>query len=418
MKAIRQIGSLAFVVGLFTSIFAGSVFGLGTENFGDRPVKSASDWPEGLLATAQSQGRVYWRWVNGDEFFCYRGGAEAFNEFLKKFSLIKTSAHQLYIEPTYKTVKTVIQPGRDDKHFGRFGSYKNKKEALGKIKSFDNKEIIFDWRLDLTRLGKYQTKEDLHLKVTCYIGKDGLVFDDIIVPDNIEAIVSNKFTNQSAGRKYKEALKFRIAQRKWEEFVGPFLDEQRNKLEKTWPKGRDIPIRGYVEFQSPLTKKILTDYKIYIIETNIGSIGSIPNLFAVSTEGKIFGLKRGSFGSMSGKEGTFKNETFSDFIRTQQIVVSDEKSAMEAGQFIEELVFASDRWNYIRRNTEDFKVFKTWVFDRDVYGNNPDWQRYVEKYEDGWIVSKRYVGPPASTIEPRRWKLVLDEEENIIEVLH
>ncbi len=97
MKALRQIGSLAFVLGLFICIFSCSVLGLGMEDFGERPVESASDWPGGLLTTVQSPGRVYWQWVNGDEIFCYKGVAEEFNEFLKKFTTIEKPTLQLYI---------------------------------------------------------------------------------------------------------------------------------------------------------------------------------------------------------------------------------------------------------------------------------------------------------------------------------
>ncbi len=296
-------------------------------------------------------------------------------------------------------------------------SFKTKYEALGKVESFHGKEIVFDWRLDIIRLGKEQTKKDLYPKITCYIGKDGLVFKDIIVPDNIETVVSDEFRNQLGGKwEYEEALKWRIAKRKWGEFIEPYLAKQCNRLKKTWPKGKEIPIGSYVEFQSPLVKKFLPDYKIYIIETNIISVS---NLFAVSTEGKVFDLKGGVFSSMSGPTGTFKNEMFSDFIRAQQIVVSDENSAMETGKFIEELVFSPRRWGFIKGNSNNFKIFKTRIFAKSGTVDDPDWKWYSEKCDNGWIVSRRFVGPPTtSTIRPPRWKLILNDKNRIIEVMH
>lgn len=392
MKIVRQIGSLAFVLGLFTAIFAGSAFGLATENFGDRPIEPSTDWPKGTLVLAESPRRVYSHWVNGGEFFCYRADAAAFNEVLKKFAAIKAPAHQLRIEAGY-----------------------------GEVKSFGGKEIIFNWRLDVTagieragRLEDGETEAELSPKLTYYVGRDAAALGNLILPENIEVVPSDDVRRGPLAWRLKEAIKFRTAKLKWAEFVGPFLEKERNELKRTWPKGRDIPIGGYVEFQSPLVKKYLPDYNIYIIET---TLSGMSKLFAVSAQGEVSNLKGYHFTSMDG-EGPFRNEMFSDFIRKQQIVVSDSNTAIETGKFIEELVFAPNRWMYLKHNSNDFKVFKTWVFSNEGTVRDPDWQWYAEKYDNGWMVSRRYVGPPASIVMPPRWKLVLDDKDKILEVMH
>ncbi len=393
MKTLRHAGSLARVVGLMAVVLSGKAWGLGTENFGDRPVDPSPEWPEGTLAVAESPGRVYARWVNGAEFFCYRGNSSTFNEFLKGFAAIKAPVHQLHI-----------------------------KAGSGKVTSFKGKEIMLDWRLDVTagiarahRLSKGDTEKALSPRLTYYAGGDGFAFENVILPQNIEVVLSDDLRSRPQEVcRFKEALEWRTAKGRWREFVGPFLQNQRDRLEKTWPKGRDLPIGGYVEFQSSLARKYLPDYKIYIIET---SVHSISRLFAVSCQGELTDLMPGGFRSTE-SDGPLRNEMFSGFVGKQQIVIADADTAIDVGKLIEELVFAPGRWMYLKHNSNDFRVFKAWVFSNEGTVRDPYWQWYAQRSDEGWLVSKRPVGPPASSIEPLRWRLVLDDKGRLAEVMH
>lgn len=390
MKVLKN----TFLIILLLSLFVSSTFGLRTENFGGRPIRPSVDWPKGTLAVAESLRHVYSRWCNGGELFCYRGDAATFNEMLKKFAAIKAPAHQLHVETGY-----------------------------GKVESFKGKEITFNWRLDVTagivrtaQLEKGATEEELSPQLTYYVGHDAIAFRELILPENVEVVLSDNVRNLSGAEgMFEEALKWRTAKLKWVEFVRPFLEEQRNELKRTWPKEREIPLWGYVEFQSPLVRRYLPNYKIYIIET---SLINVSKLFAVSSQGEVYNLKGSSF--FSSKDGVepFKNEMFSDFIRKQQIVASDANTAIEIGQFVEELVFASNRWMHFRYNSNDFKVFRDLLFSKEGTFRDPNWQWYSEKYNDGWIISRRYVGPPASILMPPRWKLVLDDQNKIVDIMH
>lgn len=391
MCKVKQVAILLCVLNLPTVVFA-----LGMEDFGDKPIEPSADWPVGTLAMAASQGRVYSRWVNGGEYFCYKGDINAFNDALKKFAAIEAPAHQLTIEYGY-----------------------------GKTESFDGKKIQFDWRLDVTggisrsvMLEKGATEKQLAPKLTYYLGRDEKQLEALILPENIEVTCLAANDNWLLEYHLKQALKWQTAKLKWAEFAGPFLANQREQLKKTWPSN-EPPLAGYVEFQSRLVSKYLPDYKIYVIETTIA--GS-SKLFAVSSTGEISDLKGSEFVSMDGNS-PFKNEQFSKFIAARQIHIPDVNTAIEVGRFIEELVSAPDRWMYLRYNSNDFRIFKAWIFSgqgtvEDPNWQWPNWQWYAEKYEAGWIVSRNYVGPPASIIAPPRWKLVLDEQKRIIEVMH
>ena len=382
MCGLRRYISFLFVLNISAIVFA-----LGTENFGDKPIESSPDWPNGLKAMVESPGLVYSRSVNGDEYFCYKGDVAAFNNALKKFADINAPAHRLYID-----------------------------YGFGKTKSFDGKEITFDWQLDITGgisrgvlLKNGETNSNLSPKLTYYLCRDETKLDNLILPENIEVMILDPNTKDFLDYRFKQALKWRIVRRKWPEFVNPFLEEQRKKLRTTWPAGKELPIAGYVEFQSRLVSKYLPDYKIYIIEK--GTI-SIPDLFAVSVDGNVIDITSQHYAD---KEES-KKEPFSKFIVSQRISISDVNSAIETGKFLQELTSAKQRWGYLRYNSNDFKVFKAWIFSNGGTVDDPDWQWYAEKRENGWMVSRRYVGPPASIIAPPRWYLVCDEKGQIIEV--
>jgi hypothetical protein len=382
MCRVRQYTSLLCILSIPVIALA-----MGTENFGDRPIESSPDWPEGMKAMVEGPGLVYSRWVNGGEYFCYNGDVNAFNDALKKFADINAPAHQLYIDYSF-----------------------------GKTKSFDSKEIQFDWRLDVNGgisrdvlLEKGETEINLSPKLIYYLCRDETKLDNLILPENIEAAILDPNTKNFLDYRFKQALKWRTVRRKWPEFVSPFLKEQRKRLKRTWPAGKELPIAGYVEFQSRLVSKYLPNYKIYIIEK--GTI-SIPDLFAVSADGNVIDITSQHYAD---KEES-KKEPFSKFIVSQKISISDVNSATEVGKLLEELASAKQRWGYLQYNSNDFRIFKAWIFSSGGMVDDPHWQWYAEKQENGWMVSRRYVGPPASIIAPPRWNFVCDEKGQIIEV--
>jgi hypothetical protein len=351
------------------------VFALGEENFGDRPIETSREWPGSMKAMVEGPGLVYSRWVNGGEYFCYKGDTATFNNALKKFADINTPRHILIVDAN-----------------------------RGQTKSFDGKIINFDWRLDFTggisrsvMLEKGADKIELEPKLTWCLHYDSMKLDELILPENVEIRVSDPNQNNFLDYNLKQAVKWRTAKLKWVEFVSRLPEKI-----------------SFVEYQSQTVSKFLPDYKIYLIET---TLISASKLYAVSADGNVFDLKGSQFSSMSGN-GPFKNEPFSNFISKQQIKIEDVNSAIEVGKFIEELAFASDRWMFIRHNSNNFKVFKAWVFSRNGTVDNENWQWFAKKQTNGWMVSREYVGPPASIMNTPKWNLVCDEQGRIIEVVH
>lgn len=377
---------LVFTVMLVTP----ALFGLGTENFGDRPLSPADDWPTGLLTAADLPGRIYSRWINGGEVICYAGNTQAFNQALQHFSAIQAPSHRVWV-----------------------------KTGPGRIQPFQGREIRYDWRLDITgglvrsqRLREGVTTAELAPTITCHTHNISL--DELVVPENIDLVLPEDVNSHShLVWQIEQILKWRTAKNKWSNYAASFLKQQRQRVKQTWPRGMEPPIGGYVEFQSQRVSKLFPNHKFYIIETNISSIS---NLFAVSVSGEVDDLAGYRFSSEDGNS-PFRNTPFSSFLKTQQIPVPDANAALEIGKSIEELVSAPGSWMFIKHNSHDFKTYKTWLFNNTTM-DTPNWQWFTEPCPQGWIVSRRYIGPPASIMLPPRWKLHLDNQKRITEVTH
>lgn len=106
-----------FAVGLLFLLPA-LLFALGEESFGNAPVPKQSDWAVGVQECVNHRSRVYRQWVNGNENFFHQGGTAAVNEAL-----------ELYGRIAAKPLEVVLLPG------------------AGKTKSFQGKEIDFDWKV-------------------------------------------------------------------------------------------------------------------------------------------------------------------------------------------------------------------------------------------------------------------------------
>lgn len=79
---------------------ASTALGAGEEHIGNEPLHAASyaDWPQALPVINDTH-RVYHTWVNGNEFFYFRGDTTALNAALKKFAAIKAQRRVVVLRP-------------------------------------------------------------------------------------------------------------------------------------------------------------------------------------------------------------------------------------------------------------------------------------------------------------------------------
>jgi hypothetical protein len=94
---------------------------MGTEQFGNAPLAAGNytDW-HGIMPTIDHPSRVYNVWVNGNEYFCYRGDTAQLNDILSKFAENLSPVREVFILP-----------------------------GAGSRKTFDGETIEYDWMLHI-----------------------------------------------------------------------------------------------------------------------------------------------------------------------------------------------------------------------------------------------------------------------------
>jgi hypothetical protein len=91
-------------------VAAMTAHGLGTEEFGNAPLGEANytDWP-GIMPAINHPSRVYSSWVNGNEYFCYRGDTTQLNGMLLAFAESESPTREVFILPGPGTRSTFDQ---------------------------------------------------------------------------------------------------------------------------------------------------------------------------------------------------------------------------------------------------------------------------------------------------------------------
>jgi hypothetical protein len=79
---------------------ATNALALATERIGNKPVTGPEyeEWPY-LLSVLNDTHRVYRVWCNGQETFSFQGDAEALNEALQRFALVRMPTHEVVLLP-------------------------------------------------------------------------------------------------------------------------------------------------------------------------------------------------------------------------------------------------------------------------------------------------------------------------------
>lgn len=185
----RNNGDKSSMHNLFFSLILGlclitvNAWPLGEETFGNKPLsdRNYTDWP-GIVPLINNENRIYSTWVNGNEYFYYRGNTETFNQFLALFAALESPVHVV-----------IVRPGP-----GRTNSFHN------------DRAIPVDWQMHfvggiVAQMIDYKGTADvwdMHPTLTVYLTEKGRIqLDKIIVPEQVRVV-------QVAGLrdKYRKAL--------------------------------------------------------------------------------------------------------------------------------------------------------------------------------------------------------------------
>jgi len=89
-------------------ILARPVFGLATEHHGCTPIGPEWRFPADVIRVANLPSRLYWREINGDPQFFFRGNTSALNHALAVFAQIQ-GEKEILLLPAPSDVRTLVE---------------------------------------------------------------------------------------------------------------------------------------------------------------------------------------------------------------------------------------------------------------------------------------------------------------------
>jgi hypothetical protein len=98
----------AMVVCVILAAMPVQAFGLATEHHGNAPIGAGWNFPADVLRVANLPSRVYWREINGDPTFVFKGNTAALNQALEAFAQIQ-GEKEILLVPAPSDVRTLVE---------------------------------------------------------------------------------------------------------------------------------------------------------------------------------------------------------------------------------------------------------------------------------------------------------------------
>lgn len=258
---------IAALVGQFS---AEKAFALATDEIGNAPLNELNytEW-KGIMPLVNDKARVYQVWVNGNEYFYFKGNTKTLNAALATFAKVEVKNHVV-----------VLRPGPIERRAIR-----------------DKSLIQFNWELHviggIARERATDDIEDLEWQkdpvLTIYIG-GGIDLDKLEIPEDV--------TLRAASGQSEEAKKDEATQKKIEEFVKQrktstaasdasanvstnapaiALDE-----DEVWSK----PVNGLQARLSFARKKVLNGTPIVVTYLELRNVSDVGNVMEIPLDPK------------------------------------------------------------------------------------------------------------------------------------
>jgi hypothetical protein len=101
---IRRLVACAVILALLPF----RAWGLATEHHGNAPIGAGWNFPADVVRVANLPSRVYWREINGDPMFFFRGNTAALNQTLEAFAQIQ-GEKEILLVPVPSDVRTLVE---------------------------------------------------------------------------------------------------------------------------------------------------------------------------------------------------------------------------------------------------------------------------------------------------------------------
>ena len=170
--------------------------------------------------------------------------------------------------------------------------------------------------------------------------------------------------------------------------------------------GKANPQMHYAEFRSPLLTRYLPRLRLYASYDDHRS--HVDRIYFVDQKGNITNLPEDWRGNE--EERCWRIREITDFVRQQNIRVTNAQAAVEFAQLMEDIQTAPGKLWMLWYNTKYFTVFDRALLEH-FYGTKTDWTYTPSPRTNGWSVKVAYVGPPAQVQAPPTYEIDLDDQQ-------
>jgi len=195
-----------------------------------------------------------------------------------------------------------------------------------------------------------------------------------------------------------------LALKNLREHVAPIIEKA-----ETLTENKNVRL---VQYQSGLLSKYLPEYRLYVVDSGLISIDRI---FLLKADGTFHSLGHGHWESIDEEGTVFHSPKLNAFLAAQKFKIEDEQTAIDFAELIEELSYAPDQIGFLRTNTKNYTLYRKDLFEH-VFTSHLQWEYYAEKTENGYTASRKYIGPPASTMAPQIFSLELNEKNELVNI--
>ena len=162
----------------------------------------------------------------------------------------------------------------------------------------------------------------------------------------------------------------------------------------------------YAEYRSPLLTRYLPHLRLYASYDDQESHAN--RIYFLDQKGNITNLPEGWRGNE--EERCWRVREITDFVRQQNIRVTNGQAAVEFAKLMEDIQGAPQKLWILWENTKHFTVFDR-EFLENLYRSTNHWTYTPSPRTNGWSVKVEYVGPPAHYSAPPTYEIDLDDQQ-------
>jgi len=171
------------------------------------------------------------------------------------------------------------------------------------------------------------------------------------------------------------------------------------------------PQMHYAEYRSPLLTQYLPHLRLYA--SYDGHHSHADRIYFLDQKGNVTNLPEDWRGNE--EQRCWRIREITDFLRQQNIRVTNALAAVEFAQLIEDIQTSPDKLWKLWYNTKYFTVFDRALLEH-FYGTKGDWTYTPSPRTNGWSVKVEYVGPAAQFPAPPTYEIDLDGQQRFQDV--